>query len=71
VDPEEIARIKFFHRPSANRQGSRVVFGCSCGAEIHPCETLTAALAEERVASGDDAANGEGPADKEDHGAQP
>jgi hypothetical protein len=48
VEPAEIATIKFFHRPSVTRHGPRMVFGCSCGADRHPCDVLAAAMEAER-----------------------
>jgi hypothetical protein len=43
MDEADIARIKFFHRPSVRWIGTRVIFGCSCGADFHPCDLRLAA----------------------------
>jgi hypothetical protein len=56
VEPAEITRVKFFHRPSVTRHGCRLIFGCSCGARVHPCAVLVAALEEERAADPEEGA---------------
>ena len=51
MEPAQIATIKLLHRPSVHWRRCVVIFGCSCGADTHPCEVLAAALEAEREAA--------------------
>jgi hypothetical protein len=50
VDRAEIAIIKVLHRPCVSWRACEVLFGCSCGADTHPCPVLATALEAERRA---------------------